>query len=158
MDQLPRVRTPCIGVCSTGIGDSVCRGCKRFAHEVIDWNGYSEAQKRIVDARLAQFLAQCVSNRVRITDPALLAWQLQTQQVRHNPDHDPHCWVFALLKAGAGQIADTTAYGFEVDAAWHGLSLVELREQIDAEYYALSYAHYERYFLAPDLFAREQAG
>ncbi|HMW48455.1 MAG TPA: DUF1289 domain-containing protein, partial [Cellvibrionaceae bacterium] len=24
-----QVRTPCIGVCSTGIGDVVCRGCKR---------------------------------------------------------------------------------------------------------------------------------
>ena len=158
MDRLPRIKTPCIGVCSTGIGDSVCRGCKRFAHEVIDWNGYSEAQKRIVDERLAQFLAQCVSNRIRITDRALLAWQLQTQQVRHNPDHDPHCWVFALLKAGAGQITDTAAFGFEVDAAWRHLTLVQLREQIDAEFYALSSAHYERYFLAPDLFAREQAG
>ena len=39
------VKTPCIGVCSTGIGDSVCRGCKRFSHEVIDWNSYSQEQK-----------------------------------------------------------------------------------------------------------------
>lgn len=158
MDRLPRVKTPCIGVCSTGIGDSVCRGCKRFAHEVIDWNGYSEAQKRIVDDRLAQFLAQCVRNRLRVTDVALLAWQLQTQQVSHNADHDPHCWVFALLKAGAGQITDTAAFGFAVDEAWRDLSLLELREQIDAQYYALSSAHYERYFLAPDLFRQEQAG
>ncbi|WP_226704400.1 DUF1289 domain-containing protein [Microbulbifer elongatus] len=46
-----KVRTPCIGVCSTGIGDNVCRGCKRFAHEVIDWNAYSEEQRRIIAER-----------------------------------------------------------------------------------------------------------
>ncbi|MEE4280190.1 MAG: DUF1289 domain-containing protein [Halieaceae bacterium] len=154
----PRVRTPCIGVCSTGIGDSVCRGCKRFAHEVIDWNGYNEEQKRIVDQRLAQFLAQCVANRFRITDRALLGWQLNTQQIRHNPDHDPYCWIFALLKAGAGQIADPAEFGFEVVGEYRGQSLADLREQIDAEFYALSSAHYERYYLLPDLFGRERAG
>ncbi|MEM1402433.1 MAG: DUF1289 domain-containing protein [Pseudomonadota bacterium] len=158
MSILPKVKTPCIGVCSTGIGDAVCRGCKRYAHEVIDWNGYTEEQKRIVDARLAQFLAQCVQNRFRIVDRSLLSWQLETQQIRHNPDHDPHCWIFALLKAGAGQIENPAAFGFEVNLAYREHSLVELREQIDAEYYALSSAHYDRYYLAPDLFGRESAG
>lgn len=158
MTRLPRVKTPCIGVCSTGIGDSVCRGCKRFAHEVINWNGYSEEQKTIVDARLAQFLAQCVQNRLRVTNVALLAWQLETQKIRHNPDHDPHCWVFALLKAGAGQIDDPAAFGFEVDLRYRSDTLAELREAIDAEFFALSSAHYERYYLLPDLFGREQVG
>ncbi|EED33110.1 conserved hypothetical protein [gamma proteobacterium NOR5-3] len=156
MQGLPRVKTPCIGVCSTGIGDSVCRGCKRFAHEVIHWNGYSEEQKRIVDARLAQFLAQCVQNRLRVIDVTLLQWQLQTQQIRHNPDHDPHCWVFALLKAGAGQIEDPAAFGFEVDLRFRNVSLLALREEIDQEYFALSCAHYDRYHLVPDLFREER--
>lgn len=156
MQGFARIKTPCIGVCSTGIGDSVCRGCKRFAHEVIQWNGYSEEQKRIVDARLAQFLAQCVQNRLRVTDPGLLIWQLQIQQVRHNPDHDPHCWLFALLKAGAGQIEDPQEFGFEVDLRYRNIPLHILREDIDQEYYALSSAHYERYHLVPDLFGQEQ--
>ncbi len=116
------------------------------------WNAYTQEQKRIVDRRLAQFLAQCVSNRFRVTDAALLAWQLQTQQVRHNPDHDPHCWIFALLKAGAGQIDDCSRFGFAVLAPYRERDLAELREEVDAEYYALSSAHYERYHLSPDLF------
>ena len=66
MNQIP-VKTSCIGVCSTGIGDSVCRGCKRFSHEVIDWNSYSDDQKRVIDRRLAGFLSQCVSNKLRVT-------------------------------------------------------------------------------------------
>jgi predicted Fe-S protein YdhL (DUF1289 family) len=155
-NRLPLVKTPCIGVCSTGIGDAVCRGCKRFTHEVIDWNAYSEEQKRIVDTRLAQFLAQCVQNRLRVVDEPLLAWQLQTQQIRHNPDHDPHCWLFALLKAGAGQIENPVEFGFEVDLHLRGVPLAQVKEDIDSEFFALSRAHYERYHLLPDLFPKEE--
>ncbi len=147
------VKTPCIGVCSTGIGDAVCRGCKRFAHEVIHWNGYTLAQKRIIDRRLSGFLSQCVSNKVHVTDRALLEWQLRVQQVRFNEEHDEYCWVYSLLTAGAGQIENTRDYGFEVDLRYRDLPLRALREAIDLEFYTLSEAHYERYIRAPDLFA-----
>ena len=148
----PPVKTPCIGVCSTGIGDSVCRGCKRFSHEVIHWNGYSREQKQIIDQRLAGFLSQCVQNKLSVTDEQLLRWQLEVQHVRYNPQHDAFCWVFSLLKAGAGQIAEPTDYGFAVDLRFSHVPLVELRDMIDQEFYVLSEAHYERYILAPDLF------
>ena len=151
------VKTPCIGVCSTGIGDSVCRGCKRFSHEVIDWNSYSQAQKCIIDDRLSGFLSQCVSNKIAVTDKALLQWQLEVQQIRFNAFHDEYCWVFSLLKAGAGQIANTGDYGFDVDLRYRDLPLVQLRENIDREFYILSEAHYERYMQTPDLFGQEEA-
>ncbi len=147
------VKTPCIGVCSTGIGDSVCRGCKRFHHEVVHWNGYTEEQKRIVDARLAGFLSQCVSNKLRVLDPALLKWQLQVQNVRHVAHHDEYCWLFSLLRAGAGQIDNPRDFGFEVDIDFRDVPLTVLRERIDAEFYLLSEAHYDRYIATPDLFA-----
>ncbi len=149
------VKTPCIGVCSTGIGDSVCRGCKRFCHEVIDWNGYSSAQKRVVDERLSGFLSQVVSNKLRVIDAELLKWQMDTQNVRFVAHHDEYCWVFSLLKAGAGQIANTKDYGFELDLRFRQMSLVELRELIDQEFFMLSQAHYERYMMTPDLFQDE---
>jgi predicted Fe-S protein YdhL (DUF1289 family) len=146
------VKTPCIGVCSTGIGDSVCRGCKRFSHEVIDWNSYTEPQKRAVDGRLSGFLSQCVSNKLQVRDPALLKWQLEVQKIRFEERHDEYCWVFSLLKAGAGQITNTLDYGFEVDLRYRDMSLSRLREEIDGEFYVLSEAHYERYMMNPDLF------
>ncbi|MCP5131074.1 MAG: DUF1289 domain-containing protein [Pseudomonadales bacterium] len=149
------VKTPCIGVCSTGIGDAVCRGCKRFAHEVIDWNAYTPEQKEVVDRRLGDFLSQCVRNKLRVTDRSLLQWQLQVQQLSYTEHHDEYCWVYSLIKAGATQILRTEDYGFEVDIAFRGLPLAQLRELIDREFYVLSEAHYERYMLAPDLFARE---
>ena len=146
------VKTPCIGVCSTGIGDSVCRGCKRFSHEVIDWNSYTAAQKQAVDGRLSRFLSQCVSNKLRVLDKSLLKWQLVVQQVRFVEHHDEYCWVFSLLKAGAGQIDNSCDYGFELDLLFREMPLVELRDLIDQEFFTLSEAHYERYMLGPDLF------
>lgn len=146
------IKTPCIGVCSTGIGDSVCRGCKRFSHEVIDWNSYTAAQKQSIDGRLSAFLSQCVSNKLRVLDTALLKWQLVVQQIRFVEHHDEYCWVFTLLKAGAGQIENSRDYGFEVDQCYRDMSLLDLRDRIDQEFYVLSEAHYERYILGPDLF------
>jgi hypothetical protein len=61
--------------------------------------------------------------------------------------------VFGLIKAGASQIEQTEDYGFVVDESFRHLSLAELRELIDREFYILSEAYYERYILPPDLFA-----
>ena len=46
--------TPCAGRCSTVFGDNVCRGCRRFSHEVIHWNRYTEEQQKLVWQRLDQ--------------------------------------------------------------------------------------------------------
>ncbi|WP_223826249.1 DUF1289 domain-containing protein [Spongiibacter pelagi] len=141
----PRVLTPCIGVCSTGIGDDVCRGCKRFCHEVIHWNSYSEEQKQLIDQRLDGFLVQVMADKLVIDNPDLLEWQLQIQRVRYRNHKDPYIWLFQLLKAGAGQIGETRQYGFTVRKPWRELSLHALRELIDQEFYRLSKAHYQRY-------------
>jgi predicted Fe-S protein YdhL (DUF1289 family) len=146
------VKTPCIGVCSTGIGDTVCRGCKRFGHEVINWNSYTQEQKCVVDNRLANFLSQCVCSKLRVVDKALLEWQLQVQQIAYNKNHDEFCWVYTLIKAGAKQIDDPVSYGFELDLHFRQLDLTTLKAQIDDEFFQLSQAHYDRYMYSPDLF------
>lgn len=143
-----RVKTPCVGICSTGIGDSVCRGCKRFSHEVIHWNSYSEAQKRIIDQRLRGFLAQIVETKLRVTNPELLRWQLEVQQIRYVPSHSPYIWAYELLRAGASQIQRLADFGLAVDAQYRDTDLKALRQAIDAEFYILSEAHYQRYFSA----------
>jgi predicted Fe-S protein YdhL (DUF1289 family) len=143
-----RIRTPCIGVCSTGIGDTVCRGCKRFDFEVIGWNGFSDAQKRAVDDRLAELLAKVVSARFEIADENLLKRQLQLQQIRYAHWRNAYCWLFDLLRAGAAQIDDPRVYGFRLRSLAASKTLAEVRGDIEAEYYALSVAHYERYIVA----------
>ena len=54
-----------------------------------------------------------------------------------------------------GQIERTDDFGFEVDIRYRDMSLIDLREEIDREFYTLSEAHYERYMKSPDMF-REQ--
>lgn len=145
-EKLPtRIPTPCIGVCSTGVGDIVCRGCKRYAHEVIHWNSYSDEQKRAIDTRLELLLAQVVGAKLVVFDANLLAAQLQAQQLRYSKHKDPLVWVFELLRAGASQIADTRSFGFELAPGYRHMTLLALREQIDREFYLLSEAHYQRY-------------
>ena len=61
-------RTPCIGVCSTTYGDLVCRGCKRFAHEVVGWNGFADNQQHVVWERLNRLLAESVRAYVTVVD------------------------------------------------------------------------------------------
>jgi uncharacterized protein len=142
---LTRIPTPCIGVCSTGIGDVVCRGCKRYAHEVIDWNSYTDAQKRVISERLEQFLTQIVAAKLTVVDAQLLAAQLQAQRVRYSAQKSPLVWVFELLRAGATQITDSRKFGFVVDENYRHIGMPALREQIDREFFILSEAHYQRY-------------
>ena len=64
----PMRRTPCVGVCSTTYGDLVCRGCKRFSHEIVGWNGYQEEQRELVWARLNGLLADSVRTVLVVVD------------------------------------------------------------------------------------------
>jgi len=139
------VRTPCVGICSTGIGDSVCRGCKRFAHEVIDWNAYSHEQRLIIAQRLEGYLAQVVQNMIEIVDEKTLLEQVRHQQILFKEEQNPHCWVFDLLRAGASQINDLSSYGLRLRRQWQATPLTEIRDNIDRDFYALSCAYYERY-------------
>lgn len=142
---LKPVKTPCVGICSTGIGDNVCRGCKRFSHEVIDWNAYTYEQKLIIADRLENFLAQVVQIHFEIIDADLLLEQVKHQQILFKPEQNPWCWLFDLLRAGASQIQDLSVYGVRLLPTSAHLSLPELRDQIDKDFYALSCAYYERY-------------
>lgn len=155
MPFLKPVKTPCIGVCSTGIGDSVCRGCKRFVHEVIDWNSYTHDQRLIIAERLEGFLARIVKNMIEVVDEKLLFEQIKHQQLQFKPEQNSYCWVFDLLRAGASQIQDVSVFGLRLLPAYANTPLTVLRDNIDKDFYALSCAYYERYispcFVTPEM-------
>ncbi|MCW8193553.1 DUF1289 domain-containing protein [Proteobacteria bacterium 005FR1] len=140
-------RTPCIGICSTGIGDDVCRGCKRFAQEVIDWNRYSVDERQAVLDRLDQLLVQVVQSKFDLLDRELLLKQIRYQQIPFDENKPAHCWIFALLRHGAGQIGKLEDFGVRLKPEWQQVSLVELKSRIDQDFYQLSCAYYERYIL-----------
>ena len=147
-DPFKTIRTPCVGVCSTGVGDSVCRGCKRFDYEVIHWNSYSQQEKGVIDTRLATLLSQVVQRRFWIVDEDLLLKMLKMQQIRYMEYRDSYCALYELLKAGASQISDPADYGFKPRWGYHETTLLKLRQDIEQECYVLSVAHFERYVLA----------
>jgi hypothetical protein len=45
--------SPCVGHCTTVLGDDVCRSCLRTFDEVSRWLEMSEAERRAVNRRIA---------------------------------------------------------------------------------------------------------
>lgn len=60
MDTLPtttsplaaRPDSPCVAVCSTAVGDEICRGCGRSFMEVANWVAMSAQEKDAVWIRI----------------------------------------------------------------------------------------------------------
>jgi len=126
----------------------VCRGCKRFHHEVIHWNGYNEDEKRAVWLRLEQLLVQVMAAKVEVFDPPALRNQLITRKIRFVEKQSEYCWAYQLIARGARVINQLEMYGMVLLPEFRDWGLPELRDGIDREFFRLSEAHYERY-IAP---------
>jgi predicted Fe-S protein YdhL (DUF1289 family) len=142
------IKTPCIGLCSTVFGDLICRGCKRFHYEIIQWNGYTYSEKTAIWLRLETLLVQVMLDKVVILSAELLREQLETRRIRYFPNQSAYCWAYQLIARGAENIVEINAYGVDLLPRTKDLPLAELRKQIDKEFFILSEAHYHRY-IAP---------
>lgn len=142
------IKTPCVGLCSTVYGDLVCRGCKRFHHEVIAWNGYTEEAKQAVWQRLEVLLVQVMQGKVEVFDAERLREQLVLRKIRFVPHQSVYCWAYQLIARGARVINQLDAYGMALLPEFRNWNLPALRDAIDREFFLLSEAHYERY-IAP---------
>ncbi|WP_426141746.1 DUF1289 domain-containing protein [Pseudomonas sp. DWP3-1-2] len=151
------IKTPCVGLCSTVYGDLVCRGCKRFHHEVINWNGYNEAEKRAVWLRLEQLLVQVMTAKLEVFDAEKLRQQLVQRKIRFVPNQSEYCWAYQLIARGARVISTIEAYGLVLMPEFRDWPLPDLRDAIDREFFLLSEAHYERY-IAPGFLKDAFAG
>jgi hypothetical protein len=138
-----KASTPCLGICSTTYGDNVCKGCKRFAHEVINWNKYTVVEKKLVNSRLENFKLTVLKDRFSVTDADLLAARLNDRGINFNNSLDPMTWIFDLLRAAGSQELDLLQFGIICHT---NSDFAELKEQIYLEFLELSEAHYERYF------------
>ena len=141
--QKKRSSTPCLGICSTTFGDEVCKGCKRFAHEIVGWTKYSEKEREIVNDRLEKFKIQILQHRFAVTDKNLFESMLEEKAINFNHSLDPLTWIFDLFRAAGSQTFDISNFGIK--------SLVQfnpktIRDEINNELLELSEAHHERYF------------
>jgi len=140
-------RTPCIGVCSTSYGDHICRGCKRFSHEVTGWIKYSDAQKSLVNERLQKFKITILEDKFTIIDSERLKNKLKEANISFNQELDPLCWVFDLFRTFTTEDIDLEDVGIAVKGEFLDLSLSRIKEDINKEFFELSLAHYERYII-----------
>lgn len=139
------VKTPCIGVCSTVFGDEVCRGCKRFQNEVIDWNSYQDSQKIAVLSRLESLKTQIMESKISIVNKKLLQNQLDTLDIKYVIEDNPFCWVFDLLRQASQSIDSLQDFGVVLKDGVEN-NLFELKKVIESELFSLSEAHFQRYF------------
>jgi hypothetical protein len=147
-------RTPCIGTCSTTYGDLICRGCKRFAHEIVQWNGYEPEQRRAVWQRLLGLRAGAVRSVLEVRDPDRLRAQAQRVGLSIDGELELENLLYELLQrlqwrepnAPIDSLGVALAPGAETHLEPVPESLLAL---IDREFYLRSVAQYERNYRIP---------
>ncbi|NJN52440.1 MAG: DUF1289 domain-containing protein [Gammaproteobacteria bacterium] len=137
-------RTPCVGICSTTYGDLVCRGCKRFAHEIIDWNTYSDDQHARVWQRLNALRDACVDQYVVVVDAQRFDVVIASLRLDLAVPYTRGGLVYELLRRRGRTLATLAEVGLE--ARTGSDSAGAIRDEIDREFMARSRAAYERSF------------
>jgi predicted Fe-S protein YdhL (DUF1289 family) len=142
-----RTRTPCVGICSTTYGDNVCRGCKRFSFEVINWNAFKPEERESVWKRLEKLKSQIMDSRLKVFDPKKLKESTNHFQLKIKDDLNDLSKAFEVIKQVSESFNNLEEFGIEVFEK--NKPLVSLKEEIENELYTLSKAHYEKYFIEP---------
>lgn len=141
------IKNPCLGICSTtSLGDVVCRGCKRYSFEVINWNRYDDAARASVLKRVESLNAKILENKIRIFSVPNLKAGLERLKIPFDESLSPYCWLHNLLKKGHRRINKLEEYGVYALADFANLPLQELCEIIERDLLLLSEAHHARYF------------
>ena len=141
--QKKRSSTPCLGICTTTFGDEVCKGCKRFSHEIVSWTKYSEEEREIVNNRLEEFKIKILKHRFKIIDKELFSNNLDQMGINFNHSLDPLTWIFDLFRATGSQAIELERFGIE---SLEYFDPKTIRDIINKELLDLSEAHHERYF------------
>ena len=141
-----RSSTPCIGICSTTFGDDVCKGCKRFSHEITNWGKFSTDERAVVNSRLEQFKTTILQEKFTISDSELFESKMNEFSINFNSSLEPITWIFDLLRASSNKDLNVNDFGIEILPAFSDLSLIELRDLINQEMLQLSEAHYYKFF------------
>ena len=141
-----RSSTPCIGICSTTFGDDVCKGCKRFSHEITNWGKFSTDERAVVNSRLEQFKTTILEEKFSISDSELFESKMNEFSINFNSSLEPITWIFDLLRASSNKDLNLNDFGVEISPAFLDLSLIELRDLINQEMLQLSEAHYYKFF------------
>ncbi|WP_374663385.1 DUF1289 domain-containing protein [Acinetobacter sp.] len=138
--------TPCAGRCSTVFGDSVCRGCRRFNHEVIKWNTYTAEQQSAVWHRLDAQLDQILVPLLPLADLRHVEGFVLSKRVRLRPDATRGRKLYHALKLCEKNRHFTDESGLGI----HYKQVRPLWEEFERRVLALATASYDLAFLRAD--------
>lgn len=138
--------TPCAGRCSTVFGDAVCRGCRRFNHEVIKWNTYTAQQQHAVWLRLDAQLDQILVPMLPFADLRHVEGFVLSKRVRLRPEASKGRKLYHALKICEKNKKFTNESGLgiseqQVKALW---------QEFERRVLALATASYDLAFLRAD--------
>ena len=150
-------RTPCVGICSTTYGDLVCRGCKRFAHEIVQWNGYDATQQDAVRERLTRVRDEVLDALLICDNHSLLQAALADAGLA---DVDAKEGQYQLLRFMVRREQSLASVGLSLAPEASGLvapnhqptpelDTLHAMQLLDAESFQRAKAHYERNFKVP---------
>ncbi len=138
-----RSSTPCLGICTTTFGDEVCKGCKRFSYEIVNWTQFTKEERSIVNNRLEEFKVTILKDRFKIIDQNLLETRLDENAINFNHSLNPLTWIFDLFRAAGSQEFDLEKFGIKSINYYDAKTI---KDEINNELLQLSEAHHERYF------------
>ena len=138
--------TPCAGRCSTVFGDSVCRGCRRFNHEVIKWNTYTADQQSAVWHRLDAQLDQILVPLLPLADLVHVEGFVLSKRVRLRPDATRGRKLYHALKLCEKNRHFTDESGLGI----HYKQVRPLWDEFERRILALATASYDLAFLRAD--------
>ncbi len=138
--------TPCAGRCSTVFGDQVCRGCRRFNHEVIQWNTYTAEQQSAVWKRLDAQLDQILITMLPCADLQKVEQFILSKRVRLLPEASHGRKLYHALK-----LCEKNRYFAEESGL--GLTAQQVQplwQEFERRILALAQASYELAWLRAD--------
>lgn len=110
-----RIVSPCVGLCSTTVGDSVCRGCQRHDVEIHDWMTMSSEQRECRIQELDAMRVEVAARFLRVVDAQCLEDQLKRYRVRFRDAQPALSRVVELLRVGRDRIQDLSRYGIALE-------------------------------------------
>ena len=138
--------TPCAGRCSTVFGDAVCRGCRRFNHEVIRWNTYTAEQHTAVWRRLDTQLDQILVPMLPLANLIAVEQFVLSKRIRLREDATKGRKLYHALKLCEKNRHFTDESGLGI----HYKDVRPLWQEFERRVLALANASYELAFLRAD--------
>jgi predicted Fe-S protein YdhL (DUF1289 family) len=133
-------------------GDQVCRGCRRFSDEVIQWNRFSPEQQSAIWQRLNDQLDRIVVPLLPDANIHVVNAFLALRQIRLMPNSSEGRHLYEALRACQRHSDLLPDSGLNIDA----VQFKALWQEIDRRLYTLAVANFEFTWLRAASFGGEQ--